>query len=868
MADLPENTANWLAKQPIWIQKAADMLSSRKELSHADLGSLVSCIKDEEATYGEACNENWGFTLDKTQGKSLRLLSIGDIEGIDKLSPNEPLSFGAGNLVVIYGHNGSGKSGFSRILKNVSGKERAPKLQPNVFQKFPDERRCTISFQLDNDTIHEAWNVDDPPITQLKEIDIFDGEEAEFYLTGESTVTYTPPEILLFERLGKACGQLRDILQDQQDKLVKRIPELPVEFRKTSAGKKYQNITDKTTQDKVLEIVAWSPDFEEKLKHIEKRLEDNEIHKLVESKKKKSRLLKEMVARIESSIFSTSHSEFERLLALKNNATDKRNVAIQSAKALTDTSKVEGIGTDTWKALWEAARRFSTEQAYSDLSFPNVDEGSVCVFCQQELSLEASKRLEKLNEFVEGTLETDAQAAERAVQMALESLPQPPNAETIESQSIAAELSEEIVQSVKDFWASIASRLKLIKKFQELNELSVPAAHESLVEKLKTDLKILDNEIEVHLQEIKDFDREQLTQESLELSSRKWISQQKSGLEEELKRLKEFSKYEEWKKQTNSQGISNQAGKVSQQIITSAYVRRFNDELTSLGAQRIRVELKKTRVKKGKALHRIALRDAEQGDSQSLAVLSDGERRIVSLAAFLADVMGRPAATPFIFDDPISSLDHDFEWEVAMRLARLSCDRQVIVFTHRLSFFGVLEQSLKKVKAEAMLEELRIEQRSIESYGGSTGHPTEHAVWSKNVRKACSGLKQKLASAKKYVDNGEIEVYKTHAQAFCSNFRKLLERSVEDVLLNQIVMRHRRGIMTQDKLGHLVKIQIEDCQFIEGLMSKYSSFEHSQSSELPARIPDYSELLQDIEDLEKWLEEFKKRRLQAQTTEV
>jgi ABC-type Mn2+/Zn2+ transport system ATPase subunit len=63
-------------------------------------------------------------------------------------------------------------------------------------------------------------------------------------------------------------------------------------------------------------------------------------------------------------------------------------------------------------------------------------------------------------------------------------------------------------------------------------------------------------------------------------------------------------------------------------------------------------------------------------------VLSEGEYRIVSLAAFLADVGGKDFSAPFVFDDPISSLDQDFEEAVVQRLVELSQERQVIIFTH------------------------------------------------------------------------------------------------------------------------------------------------------------------------------------------
>ncbi|MEX0634925.1 AAA family ATPase [Serratia ureilytica] len=95
-------------------------------------------------------------------------------------------------------------------------------------------------------------------------------------------------------------------------------------------------------------------------------------------------------------------------------------------------------------------------------------------------------------------------------------------------------------------------------------------------------------------------------------------------------------------------------------------------------------------------LHQLRLKGVQNDKPQN--ILSEGERRIISLAAFLADVSDKPGAAPFVFDDPISSLDNDFEWHVACRLVELAKSRQVLVLTHRLSLYGALEDVAKKLE--------------------------------------------------------------------------------------------------------------------------------------------------------------------------
>ena len=123
-------------------------------------------------------------------------------------------------------------------------------------------------------------------------------------------------------------------------------------------------------------------------------------------------------------------------------------------------------------------------------------------------------------------------------------------------------------------------------------------------------------------------------------------------------------------------------------------MERFNEELKTLEALKLRVELLKTKVSKGQVLHKIRLRRAP--GSPLADILSEGEKKIVSIAAFLADVRGKSGQIPVVFDDPTSSLDQDFEDALVRRLADLSHNRQVIVFTHRLAFLGMLRQFTEK----------------------------------------------------------------------------------------------------------------------------------------------------------------------------
>jgi hypothetical protein len=159
------------------------------------------------------------------------------------------------------------------------------------------------------------------------------------------------------------------------------------------------------------------------------------------------------------------------------------------------------------------------------------------------------------------------------------------------------------------------------------------------------------------------------------------------------------------------------------------------------------------------------------------------------LSAFLADVTGRPDASPFIFDDPISSLDQFWEERVIDRLIVLSDSRQVIIFTHRLSLLGILSDKA----SDPHLVNIR-----REPWG--TGQPGDVPIFAKKPESALNHLKnERLARARKTLLAEGSEAYYSLAKAICSDFRILVKRVIELVFLADVVQRYRRDVKTRGK---------------------------------------------------------------------
>lgn len=855
--DIEENIRTWLLKQQDWLQEAADRLLKQGQLTDEDIAQLASLLKTAD---GQAVTRHRPLDElrhDPKDVSEIRLARIDGVAGIESLGPRKPLDFGSGNLTVVYGHNGSGKSSYTRILKKVSGKLRAMELKANVFQAPPAESKCQISYRHDGTDHSSEWHIGSAPIEALRQIDIFDSDEAGHYLRGESAATYTPPAVGLFEKLAAATDKIKELLQTEQAKLISALPVIPADYQNTEVARSYGALHTIRNVANLEALLTWTDEQAQSLNTIVERLKADDPAALAKQKRGTKTQVEQILSGLSKAFISYNADNLEAIRCLRQAAVSKRQIATEGAQV--QSAILDGVGTQTWRALWEAARNYSATP-YPGTPFPATEDAR-CILCQQELMPEAQQRLLDFESFVQGKLELDATSAEDQHKAALDLLLEAPTEQLVQTQCEASGLNDgKWKDFLWTFWSrAAAARLALLN--EEVIEDAIPIGDvkeaqlvlETYRDQLQADAVQFDADA---LQ----FDRAKATTDKLGLEAKKWVSQQALAVRAEIERLNNFKTYDGWKTLANSRQISLKATDISEKVVTEAYVARFNQELRTLGATKIQVELVKTRTKSAKVLHQVRLKGAKNAQGTPETVLSEGERRIISLAAFLADVADKPGSSPFIFDDPISSLDHDFEWHVACRLVQLAKHRQVLIFTHRLSLYGAMDDVSKK-EGEAWQKQ-HYRPMCIESYAGTSGQPADQEVWNTNTKKANNILLTRLDTARKTGDADGAAAYRALAQGICSDFRKLIERSVEEDLLNKVVLRHRRSVTTDGRLSQLQGILPEECAVIDDLMTRYSCFEHSQSQETPIVIPEAPDLKVDIERLKQWRQDLSDRRAQ------
>lgn len=840
---------NWLNSQPAWLQEAAFRLLTNRKITDTDVADLANLVKaPAPGTSGARQYPQVGTTVGA--GKT-RIESLGNIVGIDDLCPSTPLKFGTKNLTIVYGNNGTGKSGYARIIKKIAGKAGAENLKPNIFKPAPapGTAKCTISYCVAGNRKQQDWLANAAPITDLLSVDVFDAKSGQLYLNGENEISYVPEELGLFAELVTTAQRVEKQLRGEADLLVKALPLIPPQFSGTAAANAYSGLSSTPQPANLAVLYPWTEQDAKAQSELVERLKTDDPAASAKQVRRTQAEVDRIVAALKTSSDACSAAAIETMSRIARNARQKRKDAIDGAKALTASAVLDGVGSDTWRSLWEAARAYSTSAAYDARPFPHVTESARCVLCHQELDAAAQKRMQDFESYISGRLEAEAKFAEQAHKQAIQAVPSAPVDTAVTTACAAAGVEEMLARKVAAAWRELRPILGRLSAKDDFGDLSPVATsvHEVIVE-LESFSAALSAKASKLEEDARSFDRETAKKKLTELEAKKWTAQQEAAIKTEIQRLGMLARYDAWCRATNTTQLTKKGSDLSEALITKAYIERFNDELIKLGASRLRVELVKSKAVRGRTMHRICLRGATVSSASPTQILSEGEARIVSLAAFLADVGGKAAESPFVFDDPISSLDQGFEEKVADRLVELSRARQVLVFTHRLSLYGYLVES-----ADA-------EDICIGVTGVGSGQPHQIPLFAKKPKEALKEiLGARLKNAETAFEQRDIVSYTALAKGICSDIRILVERSIEKVLLDEIVVRHRRNIMTNKKIHKLSAITRADCAMIETYMGKYSCYEHSQSDETPVSLPPPDEIRADINALVTWMDSLKAR---------
>ena len=794
-------------------------------------------------------------------GEDIILHAIKDVKNVNALTEDQTLEFGESGITTVYGDNASGKTGYVRILKLVCrARGEKPPVLRNIFQDPLSENQnqsAIILFKVgDRDRPEKFLWEEDKHSNHLGAISVFDSKCAVQYVERPNDVAFRPFGLDVLDTLAKTCLKVKEKI----DETLSMAPD-PRYFSSlkgdTEVGKVISTLSSKTNHKTIEKLADLSKVEEERLKKLRKLVfemeEEAPQKKIAELRLRIGRLrgFREQIVNFETEF---GENYINRRKELYSDTQVAVNAADLASKAFSEKEPLRGVGSETWRELWEAARHYSETEAYRNEEFPFLEEDSRCVLCHQILSKEAKQRMRQFETFVKEETQNKADRLRKTLREEKVSIERI----TLVSQKISelvSELkveSEECAEKVQLFINDVNNvKSKVLEAFENGDWDSIPTLPSPPEKKLQKIITLLEARITTIESFKEPAKKKELVKELEELKAREKLREVKSEVLEEIENKGIIDKLKKCHSEADTTAISHLSTRLTKKWVDAILLENFEKELKQLGLETIKVQLVLQGSEIGETYHRIEIKGRPEVNIAK--IVSEGEHRCISLASFLTELSTATHKSAIILDDPASSLDHLWRDKIAKRLAEEGKKRQVIIFTHDPVFLLMLQENADRLNVPFLI-------RSIRREHDTTGFCGETPPWySMGVQKRIRVLNS-LHQEAEVTSRKQPEEYEYRARFIYGRLRETWERAIEEILFNSTVLRFRRGIKTNQLRD--VDIKQSDYERVDNAMTKCSKFlvGHDDAIEINEPVPEPSEIKKDIEDLNSWIKEIHRRR--------
>jgi hypothetical protein len=852
---------NWSSDRPLWQRDALRRIVVKGGLDESDLDELALIAEQQVGLIDPSAPAPKAVPLAATHlpasttAEAVSLRAITDIENVNALARDQKLYFETQGLTVIYGDNATGKSGYVRILKKLC-RARAVEMSilPNVFEdQTTDPARASVEFVVATAPVKLPWQEGSDSPDELSVVSVFDSPSAAVYVNNENDVAYLPFGLDLLHKLAEGCDRIRAKLEREQAADSSKLDTLPQDLTETPSGQWLSSISRSTQVCEIDDHASLSVEDAKERRRLGQVLAEQRPEKRaaeLEAKGARYRKLRGHLMALADVVSSKRIGEFEQA--------HHQLRAAEGAAALATAQRFGNlpipIGSKAWERLWEAAEDFKREihASHAELT---VESAQRCLLCQQVLDEDARARFEAFTDYFLTKSRSDEASRREAFEQVLTQFTELPlgedlYTEVLDDLRIDDPKVESPICTYLECCRAIQAFAKAAKSSTEL------PTRPSLATFDPTPLRDTVEQLEAQVQELRaasDPEKSKpLREKAAELEAKAWLADRREQLIAEVERQKRQSRLQSAVATTVTTGITHKATELTQRYVTDELRAAFSAELSSITGDPPNVRLVGRPGEKGVSYYRLELHGATLDDAEIDRVLSEGELRAISLAAFLSELSTEETKSGVVLDDPISSLDVHNRERVAQRIVKLASERQVIVFTHDVFFVVRLLEEARPQKIAASTCML------VKSPIGA-GVVTGDVPWeAKKFRALVGALKDQCQTARAEAAKGNLDAFGALLSQICTDLRKTIERAVEEVLLREIVMRYRRQVHVSN-LRELDAIKKDDLELLDRLMTRYSSPQHSQTPESRVPPPSIDQVERDVEALDAWAKAFRKK---------
>ena len=777
---------------------------------------------------------------EETSSKKVRLTKISNLQNINALAKGQEIPFSP-QLTAIYGANASGKSGYARVF-GCAGFTRGDR---QVFPNIADESGAGVQQSADiqicsEDGDEEVCYLVGKPNPSFSFCHVFDSTSVNVHLTKTNEFSFSPAGLESLAKLAEETDVVRKMLRSRIAELQK-----PNDFNRFFVGEVSEvsglikNLSEETDTEEINRLANITDGDEKKAEEDDKRLsflKSLNVDAKVKAYSKNISDLNGLKSKLEV-VGEQLKDEFFRAL----------DVSIESYVKVSQLAKQMGvdqftcdyfkqIGSDDWYQFIKAAKELAEAEGVPPERELYPQDGERCLLCRQLLSGEALDLIRKIWRFLEDDVQKrlkDAEGELRGIKGGFDFVDTDFFNEDSVYYRLVQENKPELVAVIQGFLTACASRKD--KGLEFINELK----SEALTPLPRNGVLVINEMILAITNKRDELLKKDPAEEINNLEKSLMLYRHRLILKEIKNDVIVYVALLVWASLAstrigNTAHVTRKHDELFEKIVTEGYVGQFNGVLNELDPK-INVKID-TIPRKGATYKQIVLDKcvASVPDATPDKILSEGEKRAVSLADFLTEVDIDPGCNSVVLDDPVTSFDLEWRKKIAPIFAKEASKRQVIIFTHDLAFLYHLIEAAENEDVEVLCH--WIQRGWVDGLPGYVSIDNSPAI-DRSFRKPTKA-QQLFERAKDEPDFSERE--RLLKDGF-SSLRTCYEALIIYELFNEVVQRFSERI----SFGRLAGI-VWDEHIVKETMDKYEDLSMLMEGHLHSERFAYEELTPDI----------------------
>lgn len=852
---LEELIVAWSKERPAWQREVMRRVAAGEVLSEDDYENLVQQVLETK----ELVVPQFGLEhLPQAAPEDLPvcILAIDKPRHVNALESKEPLTFEPKGLTIVYGDNGSGKSGYARLLKRITRARRREDVLTDIFRDT-SLAKPTAELRVRIGGTEESLVWPESARPEMQRILFYDAACGSSYVADESDFPYRPSALFVMDGLIEACVEVRKRIDEKLAENSASINHLPTggeQTRESDAGKFLASLSGGSSVDELDELIEKFDGVGETIEQLKEQ--EANLHRADPTKARqqfirqseKLAALRKHIESLDAVIGRASLLEFQQYKDELSALEQAETFLVKSF----ESEPLPGIGSSAWKELWEAARRFSIDQVYTEQDFPYLGKECRCVLCQQPLDVQSRERLHRFDDFVQNDIQVRLREANRAYENKVK---------TIQNLTVSPEV---VANDLKDLEVTNGNLVNSVREFltrytgviEQLLD-TVSTQKECLISGIDPGsiiscLTVAGNTTKASYEEIGHPEGIQkqiaaLAARRADLELLEQVKKSRSTILNEIKRLKERDALVTAKRDAATTGITKKILEFSEESITEVVRDTFTRETERLRLERVTIA--RTRANKGALLHQPKLVGARQQVTLP-RVFSEGERTALGLAAFFTEAQLDDSRSAIILDDPVTSLDHVRRGLVASRLVAFAEYRQVILFTHDVAFVADL-------KREAEAKGILVAERSVTRSRADERKPgvcTKNHPWkAKDVPARLDELRRELDRIGRDCGTWAENQYEEAVAVWSGNLSETWERIFSQEIVGPVLA--KGGLEVRPLMVKVIaRFSEEDRREFDASYSRVSQWakRHDKSVAVNYVAPDVDKLEEELRLVNIW----------------